>query len=135
MPRHLNVIGTSGRAMLAAIIAGEENPERPADLAVGTARRKRADLIEALRGRVTPHHRDMLKLHLQLIGALQGALDIVYFAALHAYTLDEFAVGVFDDPTNLANLIASVLSLILGVVLLFGARGLSALIARLRYGA
>jgi transposase len=70
-----NVIGASGRAMLAAIIAGEDNPERLADHAVGTARRKRADLIEALRGRVTPHHREMLKLHLQLIGALQNALE------------------------------------------------------------
>lgn len=35
-----NVIGTSGRAMLSAIIAGEDDPERLADLAVGTARRK-----------------------------------------------------------------------------------------------
>jgi transposase len=69
-----SVIGTSGRAMLAAIIAGEEDPQRLADLAVGTARRKRADLIEALRGRVTSHHREMLKLHLQLIAALQSAL-------------------------------------------------------------
>src|SRR6201999_2811082 len=59
-----NVLGISGRAMLAALINGEDDPERLADLAVGTARKKRADLIEALRGRVTPHHRAMLKLHL-----------------------------------------------------------------------
>lgn len=50
-----NVIGTSGRAMLDAIIAGEDDPERLADLAVGTARRKRSELIESLRGRVTDH--------------------------------------------------------------------------------
>jgi len=64
--------------------------------------------------------------------ALQGALDIAYYAALHAYTRDGYDVGVFDDPTNRANLIASVLSLFLGVALLVGARGLLALIARLR---
>jgi transposase len=70
-----NVIGTSGRAMLSAVIAGEEDPERLADLAVGTARRKRTELVEALRGRITPHHRAMLKLHLGLIAALQAALE------------------------------------------------------------
>jgi len=59
-----NVIGSSGRAMLAAVIANEESPERLADLAMGTARRKRADLIEALRGRFMPHDREMLKLHI-----------------------------------------------------------------------
>jgi len=70
-----NVIGTSGRSMLGAILAGEEDPERLADLAVGTARRKHGELVEALRGHVTPHHRQMIKLHLDLIAALQKALD------------------------------------------------------------
>jgi len=72
-----NVMGRSGRAMLTAIIEGETDPEKLADLAQGTARKKRAALIEALRGRVTPHHRAMLKLHLQLIDALQAALQEV----------------------------------------------------------
>lgn len=69
-----NILGTSGKAMLDAIIAGEVNPDRLADLAVGTARKKRSELSEALRGRVTPHHRAMLKLHLDVINALQSAL-------------------------------------------------------------
>jgi transposase len=69
-----NVLGHSGRAMLAAIIAGEDDPERLAELAQGTARRKRSALVEALRGRVTPHHRAMLQLHLGLIDALDAAL-------------------------------------------------------------
>jgi transposase len=72
-----NVVGKSGRAMLKAIIKGETNPERLADLAQGHARKKRAELIESLRGRVTPHHRNMLKLHLGLIDTLQGAIDEV----------------------------------------------------------
>lgn len=69
-----SILGTSGRAMLAAILAGEEDPERLADLAVGTAKKKRSELIEALRGRVTPHHRSLIKLHLDLIAALEKAL-------------------------------------------------------------
>jgi len=39
--------------MLEAIIGRESDPERLADLAQGNARKKRAELIEALRGRVT----------------------------------------------------------------------------------
>ena len=69
-----NVLGGSGRAMLEAIIAGEDDPERLADLALGTARRKKAALVEALRGNVSAHHRAMLKLHLDLVDALDGAL-------------------------------------------------------------
>src|SRR5437016_3611163 len=69
-----DVLGRSGRAMLAAIIAGEEDPERLAALALGTARRKQAALVEALRGRVTTHHRAMLQLHLGLVDALETAL-------------------------------------------------------------
>ena len=69
-----NLLGTSGRAMLSAILAGEEDPERLAALAVGTARRKHAELVEALRGRVTAHHRALLQLHLGLIAALEAAV-------------------------------------------------------------
>jgi hypothetical protein len=45
-----------------------------AELAVGTARKKKAELIEALRGRVTEHQRVLLRLHLELIEALEDAL-------------------------------------------------------------
>lgn len=72
-----SVVGTSGRKMLNAIIDGETNPEVLADLAVGNARKKRGELVDALRGRVTAHHRAMLKLHLELIDALQKATDEV----------------------------------------------------------
>lgn len=69
-----DVLGQSGRAMLEAIIAGEEDPERLAAMALGTARRKHAALVEALRGRATAHHRAMLRLHLDLVDALDDAL-------------------------------------------------------------
>jgi transposase len=72
-----NILGQSGRAMLEAIVDGVTSPEQLADLAQGNARKKRALLIEALRGRITPHHRSMLKLHLGLIDALQAAVQEV----------------------------------------------------------
>jgi len=70
-----NILGCSGRAMLEALVAGETDPGRLADLAQGTARKKRSALVESLRGHVTPHHRALLRLHLQLVDALQAALQ------------------------------------------------------------
>lgn len=69
-----DVLGKSGRAILNALIAGETDPEKLADLARGTARKKRSELIEALHGRIRPHHRGLLKVHLDLVAALEQAL-------------------------------------------------------------
>jgi transposase len=69
-----DVLGKSGRAMLDAIVAGQSDPAHLAALAQGTARSKSAELREALRGRITEHHRTMLRLHLQVIDALQRTL-------------------------------------------------------------
>lgn len=69
-----DVMGKSSRAILAALIAGESDPEKLAELAQGNARKKRAELVEALRGRIRPHHRELLRIHLNLIQALNQAL-------------------------------------------------------------
>jgi transposase len=69
-----NVLGVSGRAMLRALIAGQTDPTQLADLARGTLKNKRAALVDALTGRVTPHHRRLLKLHLELIERLEAAV-------------------------------------------------------------
>jgi transposase len=69
-----DILGSSGRAILAALIAGESDPRRLADLAQGNARKKRSELIAALHGRISAHHRRLLKLHLELIAALEQAL-------------------------------------------------------------
>jgi transposase len=72
-----DVLGRSGRAILAALIAGETDPEKLADLAQGSARKKRAELLEALRGRIRVHHRELLRIHLNLVEALyQGLADL-----------------------------------------------------------
>ena len=72
-----NVLGNSGRAILAALIAGQSDPEKLAELAQGNARKKRAELVEALRGRIRAHHRELLRIHLNLIEALYQALEDV----------------------------------------------------------
>lgn len=69
-----DVLGKSGRAILEAIIAGETRPEKLVDLCSGRLKASRKELIEALRGRVTEHHRFLLKLHLAQVDHLHGAM-------------------------------------------------------------
>ncbi len=69
-----DILGTSGRAILKALIAGETDPARLADLTTGRLKASRAKLMAALHGRVTAHHRFMIELHLTQIEALDGAV-------------------------------------------------------------
>jgi transposase len=55
-----DVLGVSGRRMLEAIIAGQDNPEQLAQLARGRLKSKTAELAQALAGRVRDHHRFLL---------------------------------------------------------------------------
>jgi transposase len=57
------LLGVSGRAMIDALIAGERNPERLADLALGRLRRKTEELRLACDGRFTAAHGQMGRLH------------------------------------------------------------------------
>jgi transposase len=70
-----DLLGTSGRAILRALIAGETDPERLADLTTGRLKASRAQLVEALQGRVTAHHRFLIELHLTQIEALETAVQ------------------------------------------------------------
>jgi transposase len=76
------VLGVSGRDRLEALIAGETDPEKLADLARKRLRGKIPALRLALAGRVTDHHRFLLRMHLdhithleELIGRLGDRLE------------------------------------------------------------
>ena len=66
-----DVLGTSGRAMLRALITGETNAETLAQLARGLLRKKLPQLRKALTGQVTEHHRFLLSLHLDHLTHLE----------------------------------------------------------------
>lgn len=71
-----DVMGTSGRAILDAIVAGKTDPVQLADLAVERVKRtKRDELVLALQGRVRDHHRFMLKTHLDHIDYLDELIE------------------------------------------------------------
>ena len=59
-----DVMGVSGRAILAALLEGAAEPADMAELAVGKLRTKRAALERALTGRMRAHHRRLVALHL-----------------------------------------------------------------------
>lgn len=69
-----DIMGASGRAILAAIVDGVTDPQKLADLAHTRVKASRAALAAALRGRVTAHHRFLLKLHLSQADALSAAI-------------------------------------------------------------
>lgn len=69
-----NVVGKSGRAMLRAMIAGESDPTKLAGLALGNARKNKAKLEEALRGKIRPHHRGLLRVHLDLLESIEKSV-------------------------------------------------------------
>ncbi len=69
-----DIMGQSGRAILAALVAGETDPEKLVTLVSNRVKAPRREILEALRGRVTPHHRFLLKLHLDQIATLEEAI-------------------------------------------------------------
>src|SRR3954462_7525079 len=69
--------GVSGRAIMAALIAGERDPAVLADLARGTLRSKTARLTEALIGRFTDHHAFLLTQMLHRVDAITADIATV----------------------------------------------------------
>ena len=64
----------SVRDMIEALIAGERDPRRLADLARGRMKAKRSALIEALDGRFDDHHAELARMLLDQIDALSAQI-------------------------------------------------------------
>jgi transposase len=110
-----DVMGKSGRAMLEALIAGETNPAKPASLADLRVKASPENLREAVRGRVTKHHRFLLRLHLNQIDALDAAM-----ATIDAQMEDNLgpfrtAVGLIMSIPGIKNLSAQVIVSEIGI--------------------
>jgi len=69
-----DIAGKSGRAILDALVEGKSTPEQMAELVHKRMEAKKPALREALRGRVTDHHRFMLR---QLLGQLDSLDQLV----------------------------------------------------------
>lgn len=69
-----NVLGVSGRDMIEAIIRGEFDPVKLAELARRKLRGKIPQLQQALRGSVTEHHRFLLRMLMDQLGQLESLI-------------------------------------------------------------
>lgn len=70
-----DILGVSGRAMLDALIAGNDDPAVLADLAKRRLRSKIPELTEALNGRFNEHHAFLAQVHLELIDRHTAAIN------------------------------------------------------------
>src|SRR5215813_5107799 len=70
-------LGASGRAMLRSIVDGNENADQLAEMSKGILRNKIPELRVALEGRLTDHHRFMLKLLLEQLRSAEATITKV----------------------------------------------------------
>jgi transposase len=97
-----DIMGVSGRAMLAALLAGHADPHALADLAKGRLRSKRDRLAKALDGRVKPHHRFVLTELLCQIDSLDETIAR-FDTQIHAISTPfEAAISLLDTIPGVA---------------------------------
>jgi transposase len=92
-----DVRGVSGRAMLAALTAGQASPTELAELAKGRLREQREPLANALEGRVQAHHRLVLTARLCQIDNLDDTMAR-FDAQIEAYCAPFEEAVVWLDP-------------------------------------
>jgi len=110
-----DIVGQSGRAVLQAIIAGHDDP---AELAAGVSERvkaSRAEVQEALRGHIRPHHRFMLKLHLSHIDALDQAIATIEREVGHGLAPFRVAAKLLSTMPGLSTVSAHVVVAEIGI--------------------
>jgi transposase len=96
-----DILGVSGRAMLAALVVGERDPEVLADLARGTLRTKLPALREALTGRVQSQH-------IVLINQILAHADFLEQAIAQVQTEIERCLPAYEDALALLQTIPGV---------------------------
>jgi transposase len=104
-----DIMGVSGRAMLAALLAGHTDPQALADLAKGRLRAKREVLAQALDGRVKPHHRFVLTELLCQIDNLDETIARFNTQIQEISPLFEAAIGLLDTIPGVARPTAEML--------------------------
>jgi transposase len=85
-----DLLGVSSRAMLAALLDGERDPDALADLARGALRAKLPALRQALAGQVQPHH-------LVLVGQLLAHIDFLEQAIAQVQAEIEQCLPPFEE--------------------------------------
>jgi transposase len=104
-----DIMGQSGRAMLQALIDGETEPERLLSFASSRLKAPRSEILEALRGHVTSHHRFLLRLHLEQIVHLEAAIATLDEEVGHGLDPFQSQVAVLKTIPGVSDLMAQVI--------------------------
>jgi transposase len=104
-----DIMGVSGRAILAALIAGHTDPHTLAELAKGRLRSKREPLAKALEGRVKPPHRFVLTELLCQVDCLDDTIARFDAQIQEICGPVEEAVGLLDTIPGVARHTAEML--------------------------
>ena len=110
-----DIFGVSGRAMMAAMIAGERNPKVLAEMARSRMRTKIALLEEAFTGHFDDHHRFLLARMLGRVDAID--VDIAALDAqieVHLAPFDQ-AVQRLDEIPGIGPIVAAVIIAEIGI--------------------
>ncbi|TMQ54037.1 MAG: IS110 family transposase, partial [Candidatus Eisenbacteria bacterium] len=110
-----DLLGLSGRAILEALAAGEQDPERLVDLTRGRLKAKRSTLIEGLRGQATSHHRFLIRLHLRQIDALKHAVGEIETRLGELLVPFQWATRLLVTMPGVSDIVAQVIVSEIGV--------------------
>ena len=101
-----DIMGVSSRDMLHAIADGEEDPEKLANFARRTMKKKKDELELALRGYVNPHQRLMIKTILTHIDFLTEQIEMLDQEVAREVTSDQEDIERLDSIPGIATRMA-----------------------------
>ena len=104
-----DVMGLSGRQMLAAVVEGATDPNALANLAHGKLRDKLPQLEQALSGRVGPHQRFLLAEQLAHIDSLDASIDRLSIKIAERLRPFDELIDRLDAIPGIGRIIAEVL--------------------------
>jgi transposase len=104
-----DVLGVSGRQMLAALISGEHDPAGLAQLAKGRMRSKIAELEAALTGHLKPHHALILSELLCQIDSLEASIERLNAAIEERSSPYRHAIVLLDGIPGIGQTTAEVI--------------------------
>ena len=103
------VLSTSGRNMLEALIAGQQDPAALAQLAIGRMRHKLPQLTEALAGHFGAHHAVVAREILDHIGLLEARITAIAEQVRTRMLPFEAAITLLMDVPGISRITAEVL--------------------------
>ncbi len=104
-----DIMGVSGRAILAHLLEGQTDPALLAELAQGNLRQKMALLEKALTGTVKDHHRFMLMQHLSHVDYLDEAIERLDQEIADKIRPFEAQVAVWDSLPGIGTRLAEII--------------------------